>query len=1292
MRLIKYTLVLSCFLLSLILSSGSLIASHVVGGNLTYKCLGNSRYEVTLEFRRDCFNGAQDAQFDNPASIGIFDQNGFLIEILGNGGQILIPFAADDTLNETLTSECNVIGGDVCVQTTTYRDTIILPFRTGGYFLAYQRCCRNFTLNNIQDPLNTGATYWIRVTELALQQCNSSPTFNDWPDIYICADEPLVFDHSASDIDGDSLVYELCIPSQGASRDFPNPKPPGRPPYQPITWQPGFGLLNLLGGTQQPLTINAETGVITAIPEFVGQYLVGVCVREFRNGELLSEVRRDLQYNVRVCGRSPVVSFETDPPIDSIQCDGLEVQFVNESTSNFLPVDSLEFTWYFDWPDNTLISNEKNPLFTFPQPGLYTIALIGFDGTCADTSYLTVGLSTPDDPLVDFSVESSDCDQSTVVYLYDETTTVQEVLEYRWHVIAQGIDTILFGPEPTLEIFNDQDIDVTLEVKTISGCNGSKTETLTIETDFFEYMFQDQIICDGEGTVIFTNPNPLANIEINPSVDVIDNGDGTYSIENYTLDTDFIITITDQFCFDEDTVTINTVPEPIIEVESLIQCGNDTVMLNPGGNPDYFYVWSSDFPLSFNENEVNPIVSVDQTTQFYLTVFSSEGTDCVRDDSLTVTRSEYPEFEFFPSENIVTCIGDTLIITVNTTDDVVWTTMNGAVLGTGPELILPQVIQSGVITATVTNELGCSTEKMVRVNLSTEPDFAFTPESEFMVCSGDDATLEIISTDSIVWTDPMGEVLAMGNTITIDSVTELTALTVTAYNIFGCPGAQDVEVGLHPDPSYSVVDSSFLNVCTESSTTFAVSTTDSVVWYDLEGEVLGTGLEVDIINIAQDSQFIINVINEFGCLVSDTFSINEQALPEPDTISLENLVVCKGSDNTFMVNSQDSVTWLTLDEIILATGNSLSLSNITEDTTYQVLYITSDGCAIRDTFDIIIQSDINLEITTGELIMYCAGNAVNLTATTTEVATIEWYDESGSLVGLGQDIQYITSGDQQVIALATDTLGCIEMDTINVMLSTVEGELEAPDQLCVFDTIVLEFIPDDPTDISDIVWEPADQILSGQGNLIAFASPLETTEFTVIVTDTVGCSETFTATVNVGGFIIDLNATVDPEEILLGESAQLDVDTDPGFMYEWSPTESLDDPFISNPVTTPEVTTTFVVTVTDDLGCTGTDEITLNVIQPNCDESDVFVPNMFTPNNDGLNDFFKVESNFIDEIQMIIYNRLGQEVYKGDTQSPGWDGRFNGTELPSDVFGYHVMVVCINGFTYQTQGNVTLLR
>ncbi|HQV98146.1 MAG TPA: hypothetical protein PLE29_10810, partial [Saprospiraceae bacterium] len=163
-------------------------ATHIIGGDMTYRNLGNNKYEVTLTLRRDCQLGQ--VSFDSRASIGIFGKDSDGEYTLLN--EVRIPFMASDTVGNTIVSSCGFIGSEVCVQRTSYRDTITLDFRTGGYILSYQRCCRNGSLNNVVDPLETGTTQWIEVSEFALQEGNSSPTFNNWPDVYICANQPLV--------------------------------------------------------------------------------------------------------------------------------------------------------------------------------------------------------------------------------------------------------------------------------------------------------------------------------------------------------------------------------------------------------------------------------------------------------------------------------------------------------------------------------------------------------------------------------------------------------------------------------------------------------------------------------------------------------------------------------------------------------------------------------------------------------------------------------------------------------------------------------------------------------------------------------------------------------------------------------------------------------------------------------------------------------------------------------------------------------------------------------------------
>jgi len=86
-----------------------------------------------------------------------------------------------------------------------------------SYVIAFQRCCRNETILNIEDPEFSGSTYVIEINPASQASCNSSPVFNNFPPTVICNNEPINFDHSASDPDGDSLVYFFCSPLLGST-------------------------------------------------------------------------------------------------------------------------------------------------------------------------------------------------------------------------------------------------------------------------------------------------------------------------------------------------------------------------------------------------------------------------------------------------------------------------------------------------------------------------------------------------------------------------------------------------------------------------------------------------------------------------------------------------------------------------------------------------------------------------------------------------------------------------------------------------------------------------------------------------------------------------------------------------------------------------------------------------------------------------------------------------------------------------------------------------------------------
>ncbi len=240
-------LLLALGVLMLTVFSTELSATHLIGSDMTFQCLGNDFYEIELVIRRDCVYGADDAQYDDPAFVGIFDARGNPLDWLGRFGMIEMPLLQVDTIDPGRPM-CGYFGDEVCVTEGLYRATVYLPFREKGYVLGYQRCCRNVTLDNIVEPLNTGLTSFVCLTEETLNTCNSSPVFGDWPEILICVNEPISFAHRATDLDGDSLTYALFTPHSGASEERPKPIPPPGPSYDTIEWAQGYSLDNMMGG------------------------------------------------------------------------------------------------------------------------------------------------------------------------------------------------------------------------------------------------------------------------------------------------------------------------------------------------------------------------------------------------------------------------------------------------------------------------------------------------------------------------------------------------------------------------------------------------------------------------------------------------------------------------------------------------------------------------------------------------------------------------------------------------------------------------------------------------------------------------------------------------------------------------------------------------------------------------------------------------------------------------------------------------------------------------------------
>ena len=597
-------------------------ATHIVGGEMNYTCLGNDEYEITLTVFRDCYNGNPQAWFDDPASIGIFNADNELLD------DIRIELMGNDTLDPVLTSECLVVPPDVCVHTTTYRAIVELPPIPGGYQLAYQRCCRNQTIVNIIDPLDTGATFGVTISEKALEQCNSSPKFKDWPPIYICVNEPIVFDQSAIDQDGDSIVYRLCTPLTGATPDFPQPQPPNNPPYDEISWvDPPYNVDNMLNGSSggTPLQINSQTGLLTGLPNTIGQFVVGICAEEYRDGELISTIRRDFQYNVGVCGQT-IAAFAAP----EVQCGSLTVSFENQTEN------AESFRWAFNDPGNPgATSSLAEPVFTFSDTGTYSVLLIANPGTiCADTALQDIRL-LPESLFPDFSFDFGDCDEALQVQFTDlSEDTLSEIVDWNWQISPGGFSAD--EPSPSFAFTESGTYEATLTVESASGCTASITQTLQAQL-IEDIRLEDSLtVCPGDSIAL--NPQPNANYayEWGASTDIADPTSPNPTVApsqttTYTVD----ISGFDGVCAVERTITVFVPPAITAEAPpDTVTCAEEVVLAG-SSNTGAVFRWASD--LTFDDiigTTASTTVRLIGEETYYFSASDVYG--CVAIDSVTV--------------------------------------------------------------------------------------------------------------------------------------------------------------------------------------------------------------------------------------------------------------------------------------------------------------------------------------------------------------------------------------------------------------------------------------------------------------------------------------------------------------------------------------------------------------------------------------------------------------------------------------------------------------------------------
>ncbi|HRO69631.1 MAG TPA: gliding motility-associated C-terminal domain-containing protein [Chitinophagaceae bacterium] len=245
--------------------------------------------------------------------------------------------------------------------------------------------------------------------------------------------------------------------------------------------------------------------------------------------------------------------------------------------------------------------------------------------------------------------------------------------------------------------------------------------------------------------------------------------------------------------------------------------------------------------------------------------------------------------------------------------------------------------------------------------------------------------------------------------------------------------------------------------------------------------------------------------------------------------------------------------------------------------------------------------------------------------------------------------------------MVTSLDGCTSLDSISIIVNPTPTAniLFADSSICEGENIQL--ISNGGTSYQ---WTPADG-LSSTNISSPIASPVSTTTYNVVASNSFGCSDTSNILIRV---LEAPRANAGPDLwIIEGTTVQLQATaTGYALSYSWSP-----DIYISNvselqPFITPLRDTIYKLTVSSNAGC-GTDIDSMNVFV----YKDVFVPTAFSPNNDGLNDTWHIPVLVAyPEFELSVFNREGRNIFQAKGVNKPWDGTYRGEPQPAGIYVY----------------------
>jgi gliding motility-associated-like protein len=968
-------------------------------------------------------------------------------------------------------------------------------------------------------------------------------------------------------------------------------------------------------------------------------------------------------------------------------------------------------TWFWDFGDGHT-SGLQNPVHDYTTPGVYTVALTvtNQETGCSFTHTDNVKIIRE---IADFKISDAETCKNSPVTFSAVNSIQANIVSYTWRF---GDGSSIESADPTINQTYTKagSYHVTLIIKNVDGCYDSITKSLAVKVN--------------GPTAAFRSTIP--GICINNSVNFLDSSqtDGTHAIQQwkwfwgdgssqnfssgpfnhtYTSPGNYSasLKVTDSKGCTDSVIKMNTiiVSKPVASFSGdTLSCTSKAIhFFDSSTGPGITYSWN--FGDGTTSNLQNPTHLYSSEGNYTVSLSINDIYGCNSFISKTnLVKIANPKANFLLSDSVSSCPPLVVNFTNTSTDYFTWSWDFGD--GTSSSLKNPSHFYSSVgtfnVVLTVTGPGGCTSQKTKQIKIDG-PTGSFSYKN-ILGCHPLPTNFKANTEKNVsfIWDFNDGTAIP-----TADSVVTHVYVTPGNYvpklilvNESGC------RVPLTGEDTIKVfgVLASFHHtgtlICDSGSVQFTSTSVhnDPIVNYLWN---FGDGTTSTRQNPSHTYQQP-GIFNTSLAVTTQNGCKDILQNPAPVKVNKRPKISITGNDgacipavlsfNGNIANPDTStISW----KWELANGNVSTQRNPLAQTysapgayTVKAFAFSSNGCSDTATKIINIYPLPNLKVSANSFV--CAGTQSPL-----QVSGAENYSWSPSThLSCNNCATPFSRPDSSIkyFVKGTSSKGCVSTDSVTLtVLHPFKLSIGKPDTLCLGKSLQLN-----AAGTEKYTWYPSTG-LNNASIASPVASPVTSTVYQVVGSDSKGCFKD-TAYIPIKVYPVPVVSAGMDKTINVGQQTEIipKISNDVTGVL-WTPANGIISRNYPGITVKPIESIEYTVEVKNEGGCKARDKISVFVL---CNNANIFVPNTFTPNGDGVNDIFYARGSGVFKIKNLkVFNRWGEIVFErsnfnANDVSAGWDGAYKGKNLQPDVFVYTLEVVCDNNTNLVFKGNIALIR